>query len=208
MKNEIQVFSRILFLRLIIFQMPANAALLRRDLKKFGNAQRSVIKRLTMTGVRHFIRLVQPARGEDQHSSRVQSLAEFFENRLLLIERNMPDAIPGGDEVEVLGKRPRDDVGLVKRNVRVTRSGEVQHRCGNVQPFDGEPVFEKQIDESPAAATTDIDRLATLRHKPNRPQMLLDPIITVKRGSTPMFGDGVVARGGFLGRHWGAPRWR
>jgi hypothetical protein len=80
---------------LVVFEVTADAATLGEKLEKFGNAERAVREIDTPAGLGgHFAGSIEADGGEEIDSAGVEAIVDFVEDRFLLIEREMPGAVP------------------------------------------------------------------------------------------------------------------
>ena len=125
---------------LIVFQVPADAAELIDELEQPRNAQGGVVERLAEARIGHLVGSIHAAAGKDQHAAGIQRGAELLQNRRLLRERHVPDALPRRDEIIPPGKLPRADVGMVESHVGVFLPREGEHLAREIETLDLEAV--------------------------------------------------------------------
>lgn len=186
---------------LIVFQVPADAAEFIDELEQLRNAQGGVVKRLAEARISHLVGSIHASASENEHATRIQRGAELFQNRRLLRERHVPDALPPRNEIIPPGKLPGADIGVVKPHLGVFLPREGEHFSGEIEALDLEAPRQQQRDDAPAAATTHVDGDARSAQELERTLVLGDAVFEIEFGSGPMMGDLVVVARGLSGFH-------
>ena len=101
----------------------------------------------------------------------------------------MPDAIPSGDKVVGVRRRPRADIGVVENNVWMPQPSEPQHLRRQIQPFDIKALANQQINKATATATSNIKCLSTTLHELKRTSVLGDAVGAIKSGAGPSLSE-------------------
>lgn len=171
------------------------------SLEDLGDAGSGVIHGHAHAVISYLMGLLDSAGGEDENTAGRQATAQLFYDRTLCRERDMPDAVPGGDEVVAFGQRPVADVRLMKGDVGMTLFRQPQHLGGEVQAFRLEALGGQQINEATAAAAADIKRGSAMGDEPQGTLMLRDTIRPMKLRTVPNGRDAVVTGGNFGGGH-------
>lgn len=197
LRDEVNVH----FGMLIVFEMAADAAMFVEHAQEFRDAKRGVIQRLAVAWVGHFSGVVKAARGEDQDAARIQRVAQLAEDLPVRSERHVPDAVPRRDEIVSRRECMRADVRLVKRHARMFLPGEHEHFGRQIELLHLKAMIEQELNDSPAAAATDIERAASLRHEADGPFVLGDAVLRVKIVTRPMMRDTIVTSCYFFGAH-------
>ena len=101
----------------------------------------------------------------------------------------MPDAIPGGDKVVGVRRRPCANIGVVENNVWMPQPGEPQHLRRKIQPFDGKTLANQQVDKATTAAASNIKRLSVMLDELKRTPVLGDAVGAIESGAGPFLGQ-------------------
>lgn len=141
------------------------------------------------------------AEGINQHAAAVQQVAQLVEHRLVHVEREMKEAVPCDDEVELLIGVPAADVLVKECVLRMVLAGKSDHFRRNVQAGDGKVLLLQDADESSTSATTHVQGFATGSGKAERFFELRYAVGGVDVLGVPPGGDPVVFAAEGLGVH-------
>jgi hypothetical protein len=97
----------------------------------------------------------------------------------------MPDAIPSGDKVVGVRRRPRADIGVVEYNVRMPQPSEPQHLRRQIQPFDVKTLANQQFNKATATAASNVKCLSVTLDELKRTPVLSDAVGTIEFGAGP-----------------------
>jgi len=162
---------------LIEFEVAAGQALIC-DYRQIGaDADRAVMKGVVMPAIGVFADRI--AKGIGEHTARGQQLAESGYYRLLLIQRQMKNAVPGKNEIESLRGLPLADIGLMKNRVRVMLPCQPYHFDRHIEAGYRKALFIHQTNEAAAGTTTDIESFATCTAEFQSPGNLLHAILRI-----------------------------
>src|SRR4051794_5205053 len=113
----------------------------------------------------------------------------------------MPDAVPCRDEIVAGGEHKGADIRVMKGDTRMFRPRQGDHLRGQVEALDFKAAMKQKLNDSSAAAATDIERPATLRGESDRSLMLGDATLRIEFGTRPMRRKFVVTGRSILGKH-------
>lgn len=77
----------------------------------------------------------------------------------MVIQGDVPDAIPGGDKIVLNRKLPFANVGVVERDLRMAAPRKLEHPLRNVEPCSIESMLDQEVQDPPAAAAADVSAL-------------------------------------------------
>src|SRR5690348_6092494 len=99
----------------------------------------------------------------------------------------MPDAIPSGDKVVGMRRRPRADIGVVENNVWMPLPREPQHLRRQIQPFDVKALANQQVDKATATAAANIKCVSVTLDELKGAPVLGDAVGTIETSAGPSF---------------------
>ena len=138
------------------------------------------------------VRGIHTATGKNENAARFERSANLLQHASLPRKRNVPDAVPSGDEIIAAWKLPDANIGQVERDAGMFDARQPEHFCGNIEPFGGEPVREQKVNDPAAAAAADVQRVAARRQKLKSSRVLGDAVRDWKGRGCPVLRDPVV----------------
>src|SRR5262245_41154287 len=165
---------------LIIFKMPAHAFNLGYQPEDIWYSKSTVVHLRSHSRIDFFGGSVQTARSENADTSWSQILHDLPQNRFLFCQWEMPNAIPGRNEVVRSRKIPFADIGMVEIDVRMTAFRQFNHAARKIETLGIKAVVRQKVNNSPATSTTNIKRSALLFEKGDGSLMLHNAITSLK----------------------------
>jgi hypothetical protein len=98
----------------------------------------------------------------------------------------MPNAVPGANEVVFALRLPLAHVGVMKHDLRLPLTGEADHFCRNIEPFDDKSSFQEQFNEPSTAAAANIESSARAIQELQGFVVRLDAVGTVEVLACPL----------------------
>ena len=184
--------EKVLLRQLVIFQMPAYAARVGKRLQGLGDAEDAIINRRSHRGVVLLRRFVEPSCRPDEDTTGCQGPTEFSQDCFVVLQRNVPDAVPRRDEVVLPGWRPFARIGMVDGDIGAPFFRKRYHLLRHIEAFHLVSVVLQQADEAAIASRSDVERDASVGSELECVLVLANPV-RLKMRFQPSTGDGIVA---------------
>jgi hypothetical protein len=186
---------------LVILQMTADASGLGQHRERPGNSEHAVIHGRPHGRIDLLGRGIEPAGREHTDPARGQAREDPLQHGLLFGQRQMPDAVPGRDEVERSREFPAAHVGVMERDAGMPFLRQSDHPGGGINAFDLKSVAHEEIDDPAIAAAPEVEGPPFLLDESEGPLMLRDAVGAGKLAAVPQAGDLVVAPGDIVRMH-------